>query len=632
MIKFRTLSDKNLIENEKPFAERNDAKTMFSFLTTTANKFPDRPALSFQLKSGAKDPAETYSWGELLRKVTQAANFFRAEGVQDNDVVAYILPNCNEAVVSFLSGVCAGIVCPINPLLDPAQISSILREVNAKVVVTLAPFPKTDVAQRVDEALKYSPEVKTLVEVDLRRYTAPPLSWIISVIRPKLNRSHSAKVVDFSSAMGSYKDNVLDFDDISTNRIGAYFHTGGTTGIPKVARHGVLGMIYQGWSTVRVLSSWSEQDSLICPLPMFHVFAVYPMLMTCVASGAHIIFPTPQGYRGDGVFDNFWKLVERWKVSFMVMVPAAATTLMQKEVDADVSSLRYAICGSAPLSPDLFNRFEKETGLKILEGYGMTESTCLITVNPPDGKRKIGSVGLPFPYTDLKIYHFSEDGRILKECEAHEVGEICVSNPGVVDGDIYTQATKNVNSLSGRHLRTGDLGKVDEDGFVWITGRAKDIIIRGGHNIDPAIIEDCLAGYSDVAMVGVIGQPDMRLGEVPCAYVELVKGANASSKDLLLHAEANIKNKLDIPAHVEILDALPLTGVGKIFKPDLRKRAIKRTFNKALEESGLLASVEQVSDDENEGLIAWVKADEVVSDSDLNDSLGQFVFKWKRQA
>ena len=122
--------------------------------------------------------------------------------------------------------------------------------------------------------------------------------------------------------------------------------------MPKVAQHSVSGMFYQGWGTTRAMSSWSEKECVICPLPMFHVLAVYPMLMTCIASGSHIVFPTPQGYRGDGVFDNFWKLVERWEATFMVMVPTAATALMQRPINADVSSLKYAICGSSPLPAD----------------------------------------------------------------------------------------------------------------------------------------------------------------------------------------------------------------------------------------------------------------------------------------
>ena len=132
----------------------------------------------------------------------------------------------------------------------------------------------------------------------------------------------------------------------------------------------------------RALTSWSEKESVLCPLPMFHVFAAYPNVMACVASGAHIIFVTPQGYRGEGVFDNFWSLVEKWKASFITIVPTAAAELMQRPINADVSSLKYALCGSAPLPQDLFKKFEASTGIKIIEGYGMTEATCLVSGNP----------------------------------------------------------------------------------------------------------------------------------------------------------------------------------------------------------------------------------------------------------
>ena len=169
-------------------------------------------------------------------------------------------------------------------------------------------------------------------------------------------------------------------------------------------------MIYQGWLSSELLVS--EEDVIVCPLPLFHVFAAYPVLMAAVSSGAHIVMPTPAGYRGDGVFDNFWKLIERWKGTFMVTVPTAAAALMQRPVDADVSTLKTAFCGSAPLPVELFNRFQKATGVTILEGYGMTEATTLVSVNPFDGVKKIGSVGLPFPYTDVKILDCAADGSV----------------------------------------------------------------------------------------------------------------------------------------------------------------------------------------------------------------------------
>ncbi len=630
MKNYATISDKKKIEDEKPLDDRLEASSIYQQLSRTAKKFPAKNALSFQLKSGANDPAETLSWEQLRGEVTKTANALRAIGINETDVVAYVLPNCTEAIVSFLAGSTVGIVCPISPLLSSEQIAGILNEVNAKVVITLKSFPKTDVAQRVDEALVLANGVSTLIEIDLLRYLKPPLTWIVGLLRPKISRSHNAEIVEFKNFISDHNASELSFKVSEDDRIAGCFHTGGTTGTPKIAQHSVRGMLYQGWGLLSVID-WDENDSMLCPLPMFHVFAVYPMLMTCVNSGAHIIFPTPQGYRGDGVFENFWKLVERWKVSFFVMVPTAASALMQVDVNADVSSLRYALCGSAPLPKDLFNKFEKATGLQILEGYGMTETTCLISGYPPAGVKKIGSVGIPFPYCDVKILNVAEDGKVLKECKVDEIGEICVHNPGVLVGKTYTDDRKNENLFAfSTHLRTGDLGKLDADGYLWITGRAKDLIIRGGHNIDPALIEDALSGHPNVAMVGAVGQPDSHLGEAPCAYVELMQGTNIHSEALIKFVEEKLDNKLAMPVYLEVLTELPKTPVGKIFKPDLRKKAISRVFNSQLDEGNITASVIEVVEDKIHGLTAIISATAEIEDTAIDECLSQFIIPWRR--
>src|SRR5690606_15478545 len=290
----------------------------------------------------------------LHARVTRAANLFRALGVGEGDVVAYLLPNCLETVATLLGGAVAGIVNPINPLLEPEQIGAILRETGAKVLVTLKAFPKTDVAQKAAEAVKHAPNVQTVLEIDLNRYLTPPKSWIVPLVRPKNPVSHKADVKDFNAECRRMPADRLTFEDSAGDRIAAYFHTGGTTGLPKVAQHRYSGMVYNGWLGGTLL--FDETDVLICPLPLFHVFAAYPVLMSVIASGAHVVFPTPAGYRGDGVFDNFWKLIERWKVSFLITVPTAIAALMQRPVNADVSTLRIALSGSAALPMELYAR------------------------------------------------------------------------------------------------------------------------------------------------------------------------------------------------------------------------------------------------------------------------------------
>jgi len=257
--------------------------------------------------------------------------------------------------------------------------------------------------------------------------------------------------------------------------------------------------------------------------------------------------------------------------------------------------------------------------VQVIEGYGLTEATCLVAVNPPEGEKRIGSVGFVFPHTRVKIT--APDG---SERANDEIGEICISNPGVIPGGTYVEAERNQGLFYGDFLRTGDLGRIDADGYLYITGRAKDLIIRGGHNIDPALIEEALAGHPAVAFAGAIGQPDAFAGELPCVYVELVKGASVTPEALEAHCRAHITERAAIPKHVEIMAALPKTAVGKVLKNELRKAAITRVFDAALTDAGCPARVAEVVEDRKRGLVA-----RVVGSGDVAAVLGAFATPWE---
>ena len=622
---FASVADRDRIENEMAWEARDTAVTLKGMLDRAEANFGARNAVSYQLFSGPKDKKETLTWAQLNGKASQAANMFRSMGIGPKDVVAFVLPNANETIYTLLGAAIAGIVNPINPLLEPEQISAILRETGAKVVVTLKPFPKTDVAQKVAEAVKDAPGVTTVLEVDLLRYLTPPKSWIVPLIRPKNPVSHHAKVLNFVAEMEKHPTK-LTFEDVQEDRVAAYFHTGGTTGMPKVAQHKYSGLVYNGWLGGTLM--FNQDSSIMCPLPLFHVFAVHVIMMAAIHSGAHVVFPTPQGYRGDGVFDNFWKLCERYGTTFIITVPTAVSALMQREVDADISTVEAAFSGSAPMPMELFKRFKDVCGVEITEGYGLTEATCLVSCNPPQGAKKVGSVGIPLPHTDVKIFN----GEVGAEVEAgpNEGGEICIANPGVWAGNTYTEADKNVGLYHATdYLRTGDLGYIDEDGYLWITGRAKDLIIRGGHNIDPAEIEEALLTHPAVAFAGAIGQPDAHAGELPCAFVELVDGASVTEAELMAHAQEHVHERAAHPKHMTIMPELPKTAVGKIFKPDLRKDAITRVYNGALAEAGVSAEVVSVLDDKKRGLVAQLSKTGDVSDGDVTEVLGAFTRPWE---
>ncbi len=625
MARFENSDDLRRFEAEMAYEDRDLPVTIHEFLSRTASRFPERPAISFQLLSGPRDHATTLNWREFLERVTETANLFRSLGVGPSDTVAYMLPNSIETPVVLLAGATAGVVSPVNPLLDPQQIAGILRETRAKVLVTLKAFPKTDVAQKAAEAVAMCPDITHIIEIDLNRHLRGLKHYIVPLIRPKVKTAHHAKVLDFEAATSAMNHTRLDFEDVRQDRVAAYFHTGGTTGTPKVAQHKYSGMIYNGWLGGSLL--FDETDVLMCPLPMFHVFAAYPILMSCIDSGAQVVMPTPAGYRGDGVFDNFWKLIERWQATFLITVPTAISALMQRPVDADVSSLRTAISGSAPLPIELYNRFRQATGVEIAEGYGLTEATCLVSCNPPDGVKKVGSVGLPLPYTHVRILNHDDTGKV-HECATDEVGEICVANPGVFPGSTYTEADKNHRLFAeDRYLRTGDLGRIDPDGYLWITGRAKDLIIRGGHNIDPAEIEDGMLSHPAVAFAGAIGQPDSFAGELPCVYVELISGAGVTVEELTEHARSHIHERAAIPKHIEILPELPKTAVGKIFKPELRKLAIRRVYDATLQGTG--AHVTEVYEDRKRGLVALLGRDGTADEDQVRKRLGELTRPWE---
>lgn len=625
-----TLADKKVIDAQ-PLDALAPFNTSIALLEARAKSHGEKAAASFQLKGDASCPLSSMTYAELLAEVRRLANALHAAGVKPGETVGVLMPNMPETLVAMFAGHAIGAVSPISPLLEPEIIASILREAGATALVTLAPMPKTDVAAKAAAAAALAPKIKAIVEVDLVRYLSGPLRYIAPLLRPKRVTGHSAEIVSYHKATRAAPADRFTFEhSITPDTISAYFHTGGTTGTPKLAQHHQRGIVANPLLSQHML--FRQDDVILCALPLFHVFASYPMALCSVAAAAHFVMITPQGFRGDGVMDNFWKLIERHKATFFAAVPTAISALDQRPVDADVSSLRYMLSGSAPLPQALFRRFEKNTGVKILEGYGMTEATCVTSCNPPDGERRIGSVGLPLPHVAVKILGFDGDGQMTGEMPTDEIGEICFRSACVFAG--YKDESKNADVFytdegGERWLRTGDLGRVDAEGYIWITGRAKDLIIRGGHNIDPGLIEECLAAHDAVAFVGAIGQPDAYSGELPCAYVELKDGASATPEELKSFAAERIMERAAKPTCVEVLDELPKTAVGKIFKPALRKQAIARVYAETLRDKGMLARV-TVADDDTLGMVAVVTAEgDPLDEAAVAAALNGFPRPWR---
>lgn len=588
----RTLQDIEQIEST-PLSERDLPSSTFELIRRTAQASPEAAALSFILQGTGEETPLRLNYAELLGKITQTANAFHRLGLRPGKAVSFLLPNLPQTHYTIWGGEAAGIVNAINPLLDAEHIAELIHASDSELLVTLAPFPGTDLWDKVNALRDQLPELKAILCVDMANLLPEPQRSALKAQRGPLPEG----VLDFDETIAACPADHLESGRvIAADDIASYFHTGGTTGTPKLAPHSHGNEVAMAYS-MNLVTRFGVGDVTLCGLPLFHVNGVIVTGLAAFIGGAEVLLATPQGYRNTTLIGNFWKVIERHKVSFFSGVPTIYAGLLQIPSEGhDLSSLKYALCGAAPMPVELIRQFEAKTGLTLLEGYGLTEGTCGSCANPPAGERRPGSIGLPMPYCEVRIKVLDEQGRYLRDAEQDEIGNLCIRGATVFRG--YLQASKNADIwVDGDWFNTGDLGRVDADGYIWLTGRSKDLIIRGGHNIDPQMIEEALHKHPAVAMAAAVGKPDEKAGELPVVYVQLKPGAQTSETELLEHAAAHIPERAAVPKDAWIIDAIPLTAVGKTFKPALRFDAIARVYQAAIDELHPAVRVEVLSDD-----------------------------------
>ncbi len=605
-----TMADVEAIE-AVPLEQRNLPPNTYEALRRGVTLNPEGMALAFFLQAADYAKPVRYSFRELFGHITRAANMFHDLGIRPGKVVSMLLPNLPEAHFTIWGGEAAGIVNPINPLLEPEVIADIMRAAETQVLVTLGPFPGTDIWPKALEAAAQVPTLKTILRVDLAQHVPGIKRWPAKFLAWKAGRGTSAPVpvLNFHKTLAKYPaDRLVSGRQIAPDEIAAYFHTGGTTGTPKLAQHTHFNEVFDAWAAAQFLELGTDKV-MFCGLPLFHVNAVIVTGLIPWMHGTSVVLGPPQGYRAPGLFENFWKIVEHYRINFFSGVPTVYSALLNVPINADVSSLEYAICGAAPMPVEVFREFEKRTGIRILEGYGLTEGTCVSSVNPPAGERRIGSIGFRLPYQPMKIVELDSDGNYVRDCERNEIGVVVIQGPNVFPG--YKEEVHNrsawVEDANGRWLNTGDLGRQDEDGYFWLTGRRKELIIRGGHNIDPKLIEDPLHKHPAVALAAAVGRPDPRVGEVPVVYVQLAPGQQATEEELLAFAREHVGERAAVPKRVYILDKMPTTAVGKIFKPALVWREVEDVYREVVSGVDGVAAVEvKVGPDKLHGMVAHI--------------------------
>ncbi|WKE67347.1 acyl-CoA synthetase [Gallaecimonas kandeliae] len=585
---------------------------------------PEAPALSFFLQADSHTRPLTWSYGELVEKIHQTANFFGHLGADTDTVIAYLLPNLPETHWVIWGGQAAGIICAINPLLEPVAIAELLRASGASILVTLAPFPGLDLWPKAQQALQSVPGLRHLVLVNPANLGG--VDGVADLVSSELQVHDFNTAIDGQDGQRLQSQRVIQPGDISS-----YFCTGGTTGTPKLAMRTHRNEVANAWSVVQILGDGvGSGKNFFCGLPLFHVNAVAVTGLVPFSRGAHVILGTPQGYRSNGVIERFWEIVAHHRINFFSGVPTIYSALLNVPVaDHRIDSLEYGLCGAAPMPVELLRRFQEGTGLKILEGYGLTEGTCVSSVNPPLGERRAGSIGLRVPGQQMKTVLLDEEGRYVRDCETGEVGLLIISGSNVFAG--YKLAEQNQGLWietqdCRRWLNTGDLGYQDADGYFWLTGRKKELIIRGGHNIDPATIEAPLHRHDAVQVAAAVGRPDAHAGELPVAYVQLKAGAVATEEELLTFVRKQIVERAAIPKFIRIVEEMPLTGVGKIFKPELKRREVTDALTSALLEAGIAVQALSAEDDKARGTTIHVSLECPSQEATASVVLGQFPF------
>jgi fatty-acyl-CoA synthase len=633
------------IEKIESIALDLPAQSTYELIGKSANAFADSPGLSFFLRAQDHKEPDTWSYRELFGQITATANFLWGLGVKPGDVVAYVLPNLPETHFVIWGAQAAGIAFAINPLLDAKAIVNLLDAGQARVLVTLAPSPDADLWDKLHPNLQGISSLRHVLFVN----PADRISGMAEAVKNPLKSRREptrhaledlkevlgpdVQIHDFAAGIKAQPtETLLSRRNFSSDDVSSYFCTGGTSGMPKIAVRTHGNEISNALSAGRFLGDGIDRTKRVfCGLPLFHVNAVLVTGLLPFSRGAHVVLGTPQGYRGPGVIEKFWEIVAHHRITFFSGVPTLYSSLLEQPIgENDIGSLEYGLCGAAPMPTGLMRNFQECTGLKIIEGYGLTEATCVSTCNPPQGERRAGSIGLRLPWQPLKSVVLDSSGAYVRDCSIDEVGTIIASGPNVFVGyrvDAHNRGLWVDLDDGRRWLNTGDLGRQDAQGYFYLTGRRKELIIRGGHNIDPAVIEEALHAHPEVQIAAAVGRPDAHAGEVPVAYVQLKNGASVSPEELLAFASKRIEERAAQPKMIRTIPAIPLTDVGKVFKPALKRREIASALIEALEAESLSAASLVVVDDPALGTCIDVTPMHAADSPRLTQVLGRFPFQ-----
>ncbi len=558
---FATEADVRAFESV-PYGERIKAASTYEALTLGAAVDPRVPAIHFLPNASPTDEPVTLTHAQFISRVTQVANALHALGVGPRDVVSLMLPLIPQAFYALYGAQAAGIANPVNSFLEADHIAHILRAAKTKVLIALGPAEGFDIWQKVARIRGDLPDLKAILVVE--PWGPPPKDTI-----------------SFDESVAAQPgDRLLSGRHIKSDEVGAVFHTGGTTGLPQLVplTHG--NQVYQAWG-IAIMFRTRPAATLMMGLPLFHVGGALTHCLQQLSAGGTLVVLSAAGWRNKNAMPGIWKLVDRYKPDVLAAVPTIIGAVLNSAMDGcNISSIRTVTGGGSAVPVPVADAYKHRFDLEILETYGMTEASSCHTISYPDRPVYLGSVGRSLPYSQTRVVEVDDNGKVVRDCAPGKIGLVTMHGPGVFSG--YATGSPDAPFVAPGWVNSGDLGRIDANGYLWITGRAKDLIIRGGHNIDPLGIEEVLYEHPAVEVAALVGEPDAYAGELPVAFVQLKGGAKAEVAELMQWITARTPERAAVPVQLYIMDSVPLTAVGKVFKPALRIDAAERAVRRMI--------------------------------------------------
>ena len=554
-----SIADARAIERT-PYLDLLPSWSILGMIEHAAAESPAKSAIVVAAKEDVTRVGWRITYAELAAMVRATASRLREVSGTAQPVVSILTPLLAESFIASWAGSTVGIANPINPYLRIEHVASIMKAAGTTVLVCGS---AADGPGAWNEVGKLRALVPTLREV-----------WCVD----------DASGNGFQRQIGKAAGGRLTYERAGhPAQPAALLHTGGTTAVPKLVQLTERGMLLNAWCTT-ALNSFRSEEVIAVGMPYFHVGGAMNLALASTVLGQTMVIVGPDGYRSPRLIARFWDLIEAHGITLAGCAPTTAAAIAACGGTMRPGAEFRCWAGGAAVPIQVAREFTEKFGVPLREGWGMTELHGGLVFNPCGVEPRLGSIGIPFPYHRARCVRLGSRSSDA-ETTPGDVGVLAISGPCVTLGYYDSARSSELFFDSAqpgeKWLNTGDLCTIDTDGYIWLRGRLKDLIIRGGHNIDPLAIEAALLVHPAVLYAAAIGEPDRDKGEIPVAYVQLRPGMSVSESELLAHCRNEISERAAVPRSVRLLEAMPLTAVGKIFKPALRLDAVQHCVRNA---------------------------------------------------